>query len=93
MIPPLTGWRPKAELAAIAGKVPIRSGGDLLQHRPLGRDRLVRAVGRFSAGRMCGSMPDRWSNGAPIRSARSDVVAAPGDEEGDREEGCSGMGL
>ena len=36
--------KPKAELAAIAGAGAGRPGGDLLQHRPLGRDRLVRAA-------------------------------------------------
>ena len=36
--------KPKAELAAIAAQRAGRTGGELLQHRPLGRDRLVRAA-------------------------------------------------
>ena len=36
--------KPKAELAARRGACAGRSGGQLLQHRPLGRDRLVRAA-------------------------------------------------
>ena len=53
-----------------------RPGGDLLQHRPLGGDRLVRAVRDCSAARTCGSMTARWSSGPqmpsrPIASSRT----------------------
>ena len=53
-----------------------RRGGDLLQYRPLGRDRLVRAA-RIARPQECaGSMPARWWSGPaianrPIVSART----------------------
>ena len=68
--------RPKAELAAIAPRAG-RPGGQLLQHRPLGGDRLVRAV-RSARPQTSSSTTARWSNGPPTRAGRSPPPAPTG---------------
>ena len=59
--------KPKAELAAIAGEMPAGAAGDLLQHRPLGRDRLVRAA-RIARPQQCAALC-RLDGGVDQRSA------------------------
>ena len=73
-----TGCGRRPQLAAIAAALPAGPVVDLLQHRPLGGDRLVRAVGHRSAGRTCGSTTARWSNGPPTSAVRSRPRARAG---------------
>ena len=70
--------KPQAELAAIAATLPGRPGGHLLQHRPLGGDRLVRALRAARPQATCGSITARWSTGPRMRAARSPRRAPSG---------------
>ena len=77
--------RPKAQLATIAAIAAAGSGGGLLQHRPLGGDGLVRAVGgagpagRAALRRLDGRMDRRRTpSGRGSRTRLDDLKKALG---------------
>ena len=63
-----TGCSRRPSLPRSPATLPAGPVGHLLQHRPLGGDRLVRAVGDARPARTCGSITARWSTGPPMRS-------------------------